>query len=243
MTSRPARKLEFRPLADGGITVEEANTVALADNSLSEPRPPSLAWLFVIARAVPALVLGGLITFTAQHSPALGLVSLGIFGLSTGAILVASLVWASRRDGSRPVVLGHAIVLVAVGALSLALPGAGLEFLVLTITAFAVITGFLELYLGVRKGRARPERRDSVFLGGATVLLAVAVLIVPPGFVQSTTGPDGVVRELTASVIIVGLLGAYWVVIGIYLVIAGLSLKWSGEPAAPTTTLPTQTGA
>jgi uncharacterized membrane protein HdeD (DUF308 family) len=199
--------------------------------------------LFVIARALPALILGGAITFTAQHSPSLGLISLGIFGLSTGAIFVASLVWAPRADGSRPVVLGHAIVLLVVGAVSLAFPGAGLEFLVLAITAFAVITGFLELYLGARKGRPRPERRDGVFLGGVTVLLALAVLIVPPGFIQSSTGPDGVVRELTASVIIVGLLGAYWVVIGVYLVIAGLSVKWSAEPADPTTTLPTQTGS
>jgi hypothetical protein len=51
------------------------------------------------------------------------------------------------------------------------------------------------------------------------------------------------VRELTASVIIVGLLGAYWIVIGIYLVIAGLSLKWSAEPADRTTISPTKTGA
>ncbi len=217
--------------------------MAPVDDALSETPSPSLAWLFVIVRAIPALVLGGAITFTAQHSPTLGLVSLGIFGLSTGAILIASVLWAPRADGSRPVVIGQAIVLLVVGAVSLALPGAGLEFLVLAVTAFAVITGFLELYLGVRKGRPRSERRDGVFLGAVTVVLALAVLIVPPGFIQSSTGPDGVVRELTASVIIVGLLGAYWVVIGIYLVIAGLSLKWSGEPAGPTTILPTQTGA
>jgi hypothetical protein len=53
--------------------------------------------------------------------------------------------------------------------------------------------------------------------------------------VQSFTGPDGVARELTASVIVVGALGAYWVIIGVYLVIAAFSLKWasSPEPATP----------
>jgi len=203
----------------------------------------SAAWLFLIARAVPALALGVVITFSAQHSPTLGLISLGIFGLSTGAILIASVATDSGADKTRSVVLAQAIVLLVVGALSFAVPGAGLEFLVLVITALAVVTGFLELYLGLRKGRATQERRDGVFLGGLTVLLALAVLVVPPGFTQSSAGPDGVVRELTASVIIVGLLGAYWIVIGIYLVIAGLSLKWTDDPAGRTTTSPTQTGA
>ena len=203
----------------------------------------STAWLFVIARALPALALGVVITFTAQHSSVLGLISLGIFGLSTGAILVVSIVTGPRPDSTRPVVLAQAVVLLVVGTVSLAAPRAGLEFLVLGITAFAVVTGFIELYLGLRKGRATQERRDGIFLGGLTVLLALAVLVVPPGFTQSSTGPDGVVRELTASVIIVGLLGAYWIVIGIYLVIAGLSLKWTDEAASPTMTSPTQTGA
>ncbi len=200
-------------------------------------------WPFVIARAVPALVLGVLITFTAQHSPLLGLVSLGIFGLSTGAIVVVSIVRGPRPDSTRPVAIAQAVVLLLVGAVSLAVPGAGLEYLVLVITAFAVITGFAELYLGLRQGRGRGERRDGVFLGSLTVLLALAVLVVPPGFTQSTVGGDGITRELTASVIIVGLLGAYWIVIGVYLVIAGLSLKWSGELADRAVTSATKTGA
>jgi uncharacterized membrane protein HdeD (DUF308 family) len=203
----------------------------------------SAAWLFVIVRAIPALALGVVITFTAQHSSALGLVSLGIFGLSTGVILVVSIATAPHTNGTRSVVLAQGIVLLVVGAVALAAPSAGLEFLILLITGFAVVTGFLELYLGMRKGRATQERRDGIFLGGLTVLLALAVLVVPPGFSQSSAGPDGIVRELTASVIIVGLLGAYWIVIGIYLVIAGLSLKWSAEPAGRTATSPTKTGA
>ena len=76
--------------------------------------------------------------------------------------------------------------------------------------------------------RANHGRLSSTAL---TVLLAVVVLVIPADYVQPFTGPDGVARELTASIIIVGVLGAYWAILGIYLVIAGLSLKWA--PSVP----------
>jgi hypothetical protein len=60
------------------------------------------------------------------------------------------------------------------------------------------------------------------------------VLLVPPDFVQTFTGPDGIQRALTASVIVVGVLGAYWAILGIYLVIAALSLKWAPDAAHET---------
>jgi hypothetical protein len=57
------------------------------------------------------------------------------------------------------------------------------------------------------------------------------VLLVPADFTQVFTGPDDVERELTASVIVVGLIGAYWAIVGLFLVIAGLSLKWAVHDA------------
>jgi hypothetical protein len=97
------------------------------------------------------------------------------------------------------------------------------------VTIFAIVTGFLELYLGLRGRRVERSAKDRIFLGGLTIVLAIALLLVPPGFVQSFTGPDGVGRQLTAAIVVVGLLGAYWAIAGVYLVIAGLSLKWGTE--------------
>lgn len=187
------------------------------------------SWYALLARALPALVLAGVVTFSADHSASLGLTTFGIFAAATGAVItVFALKLASGT--SRTFQLVQGLLTLFAGVASLALPWAGLPFFVLLLTAFAVLTGFLELSLGLRRRRTDRAARDWIFVGGLTVLLAVVVLLVPPGFVQSYAGPDGVVRELTASVIVVGVLGAYWAVLGIYLVIAALSLKWAPQP-------------
>jgi hypothetical protein len=99
-------------------------------------------------------------------------------------------------------------------------------FLVL-VTAWAALTGFLELYIGFRTRGRHGASRDWIFIGALTVVLAVVVLLVPPGFEEQFTGPDGVARVLSASVIVVGILGAYGAITAVYLIIGGLSLKWA----------------
>lgn len=189
-------------------------------------------WYVPVARAVPALALAVVITFTADHSAALGYLTFGIFAVIAGAILAASALRLASRGVTRTVTLAQGLITVLAGVVSLALPGGGLPFFVFLLTAFAAITGMLELYLGLRsRGRDR-SARDWIFIGALTALLAVAVLLVPPEFQQAFSGPDGVARELTASVIIVGALGAYWAIFGVFLVIAGLSLKWAPADSA-----------
>lgn len=187
-------------------------------------------WYVPLARAVPALALAVVITFSADHSAPLGLLTFGIFGIVAGAVLTGYALRLGSKGVVRSVTLAQGILTVLAGVVSLALPGAGLPFFVFLVTAFAAVTGFLELYLGLRSRGRSASSRDWVFAGGLTALLAIAVLLVPPGFSQSFTGPDDVPRVLTASVIVVGALGAYWAILGVYLVIAGLSLRWASQP-------------
>lgn len=189
------------------------------------------SWYAPLSRAIPALVLAGVVTFSADHSPALGLITFGIFAAATGAVIMAFAI-RSPAGTARVLQLTQGVVTLVAGIVSLAMIAGGLPFFVLVLTAFAVVTGFLELYLGLRSRRTDRSARDWIFTGGLTVLLAIIVLLVPPGFVQTFEGPDGVVRELTASVIVVGTLGAYWAILGIYLVIAALSLKWAPDDTA-----------
>lgn len=186
-------------------------------------------WFVPIARAVPALVLGAVVTFSADHSAPLGLVTLGAFGTLTGIVLVGSALRLGERGIVRSVTLAQGLVSAAIGVVSLSLPAGGLPFLVFLVTTFGAITGLLELYLGIRsRGRAGMSR-DWTFIGALTAALAVVALLIPPDFSQTFTGPDGVERALTASIVLVGILGAYWVIVGVYLVIGGLSLKWAAD--------------
>jgi uncharacterized membrane protein HdeD (DUF308 family) len=207
----------------------------LSGSASTTPSAPdaATAWYIPIARAVLALALAVVITFSADHSASLGLVTFGVFGLVSGAVTLLAAV-RSRGAVPRGVLFVHAAVAILAGLASIAVPRAGLPFLVFVVTVFAVVTGFLELYLGLRGRRVERSAKDRIFLGGLTIVLAIALLLVPPGFAQSFTGPDGVARQLTASVVVVGLLGAYWAVAGIYLVIAGLSLRWGSESSHDT---------
>jgi len=128
------------------------------------------------------------------------------------------------RGIERGIGIMQGAIALLVGIASLASPHS-LSLFILLLTVFAVVTGFLELYLGLRVRKSSTAGRDHIFVGALTVLLALVVLLIPADFVQPFTGPDGVARELTASIIIVGVLGAYWAILGVYLVIAGLSLK------------------
>ncbi|MEQ1737650.1 MAG: DUF308 domain-containing protein [Rhodoglobus sp.] len=190
-----------------------------------------ITWYAPLARAIVALLVAAVVTFSADHSAPLGLTLFGAFAAASGAVIIALSLRAAPSI-ARTLQLAQGIVTLVAGFLALFMASAGLPFLIYIVAGFAVVSGFLELILGVRSRRSTRVARDWIFAGGLTVLLAIVVLLVPPGFVQSFTGPDGVQRALTASVIVVGTLGAYWVILGVYLVIAALSLKWAPETTA-----------
>ena len=176
-------------------------------------------------------MLAAVITFNADHSASLGLLTFGIYAVVSGAVLIASALRLGAGGVVRTVTFAQGILSVLAGVVSLALPFGGLPFFVFLLTTFAAITGFLELYLGLRSRGRSSSSRDWVFVGGLTALLAVGVLLVPPGYAQPYA-VDDFQGLLTASTVVVGMLGAYWAIIGVYLVIAGLSLRWAAAPVA-----------
>jgi len=193
----------------------------------AEPLPASTAWYVPLARAIPALALAIIVTFSADHSARLGLVTLASFTLVAGAVILTASLLSPHRGIARGLSITQGVVTLATAVAAFVATGGGQAYFVFLLTAFAAITGFIEFYLGLRSRGRDASSRDWVFAGSLTALLALVVLLVPPGFSQPYTGPDGIDRELTASIVVVGLLGAYWVILGVYLVIAALSLKWS----------------
>lgn len=181
-------------------------------------------------RAVPAAVVALVITFSADHSAFLGLLALGSFAVVTGAVLI---VGALRGSYPRTLFLLQGALLIAGGIAALALNGAGLVALLVLTSNLLGVTGIVELVAGLRARGTNPAARDYIFVGGFSTLAAIAVLLVPADFVDVITIPGKDVPPLTASIMVVGLFGAYAAIVAVYLVIAGLSLKWA--PQASTT--------
>jgi uncharacterized membrane protein HdeD (DUF308 family) len=193
-----------------------------------------------VLRAIPAALAAVLITFNPNHSAPLGLTVFGIFALVTGCLTVVLVPRALVADRvSRLNFLVGGVVSVLAGIAALIFAGAGsaaVPGLFLTVIIWALLTGVLELYSGFRVRRRSPFARDWMTIGGVTVLLAVAYLLVPPGLDQQFEGPDGVVRSLTASIVTVGIFGAYAAILAVLLLIGGFSLKWGTDDAKRTST-------
>lgn len=191
-------------------------------SELSTPEPhavdrhaTSSPWVAPLLRAVPALVVGLAITFTADHSPALGLVMLAAFGIATAIVLLVTSLRMRPLEPLRPLHRGLAIIAGLAGALAVVVltsGGAGLALLLLLIGGYAVLAGALELVWGIRHRDRSPLARDAVVIGVGTLALAIVLALVGD------------------PVSAVGFFGAYGVVLGIFLLIAGLSLKWSTPP-------------
>lgn len=186
-------------------------------------------WPAQLLRALPALAVGLVITFSADHSALFGLVAFGAFALSSG-ILIG---WGARRLDdphlrATTFVLGSIAALCGAAALAFSTSGPGTLFLMLII--FGATTGFLELYLGLR-GRGRHDAaRDWLAVGVLTSVLAIAILLVPADYALPWSADDrgvAVTGILTSQIIVVGIFGAYAILVGVYLAIGGLSARWS----------------
>ena len=192
-------------------------------------------WPVAVIRAIPLAGAALWITFTSNHSAAFGLLVFGIFGLVSG-VTVGLLAWF-RLDNSRvrPFFIAQGAVSLVAGLIALLFRQGGTPYLFFIITLFAAITGFLELYSGLRTRKRWVASTDWISVGGFTVVAALVFLVIPPGFSQSFKDPDGVTRVLDSAVVAVGVFGAYAAIVAVFLLIAGLSAKWGTQPAVPVT--------
>jgi uncharacterized membrane protein HdeD (DUF308 family) len=171
------------------------------------------AWLVPVVRGALALVPSAIITFSQDHSPALGFAVFGGWALAAGVIvgaLAARLVvdrmarWTFVANG----VLTASAGLIALGLRDTVLDGVGA--FTFTVAVWAAVTGILELVVGLRSRGRIAAARDWIAAGALTAILALVYVLLP-------------LDPVTA----VGLLGAYFVVLGVLLLIGGFSLKWA----------------
>jgi uncharacterized membrane protein HdeD (DUF308 family) len=195
-------------------------------------------WPVLLLRALPALALAAFITFSSDHSPTLGLAAFGVFAIVSGLVLAGLGGRALRGPAARirTSAIAQGALTVVAGVAALLARDGGVLVLLYVVSVWAAVTGFLELVAGLRSRGRVPGATDAVTAGGLTVVLAVAFLLVPPDLVVQYGGVEQREGQLTAPVVAVGLLGAYAAIVGVFLVIAALSMKWG-------TSTPTATSA
>jgi len=166
-------------------------------------------WVVPAARAAVALATGAVITFTRDaHTAAFGLVVFGIFALVDGlATGILSWMFAGRRL-TRTLFAVQGAIGVLAGVFALALSGGGLGLFLYLVTVWAALTGFLELYNGIRERTRDAAARDWLITGAITAVLALALLFAPAD-----------------AILAIGLFGAWAVIVGVFQGIGAATLR------------------
>lgn len=200
-----------------------------------------------LARAAFAAIAAVMITFSPDHSAAVGLAVFSGFAIATGLVLLLA-VWLVYPAGVRwpSVLLG--IVTVGAGMVSGLGPVRATIGFFAVVISWAVVAGVIELVSGVvalRSARPRPgapgqvapwsdgtprtrmsrgEARDAIVIGAVGLVLALGLLLVQPDYALDYTIEEAsATYTLTGITIAVGLFGGYAAIVAVYLGIAGFS--------------------
>ncbi len=183
------------------------------------------AWIAQLARGVLALALGVTIALTLAHTPLFGLVTFGVFAVLSSIVLLGATLRGDYAGPRRFTFLVQAIATLVAGILALAVPNGGVAYLGILVGAWALLTGLLEGASGIlARGRA-PLTRDWLLTGVVTALLGVVALVLPPDFVQAFAGERGQAGTLTSSVILVGVIGGWAIIVGVLQTISAVSVR------------------
>jgi uncharacterized membrane protein HdeD (DUF308 family) len=183
------------------------------------------AWTFQLARGILALALGLTITLTLEHSPAFGLLVFGVFGVVTGLVILGASLRSAYAGRMRGAFLAQGVATLAAGVVALVVPGGDVAFFAILVGSWAVVTGLLEASSGVLARSFSPLARDWIIAGALTVVLGVVAFLLPPDFVQSFAGEKGNAGTLTSSVILIGVIGAWAILIGVLQCISAVTVR------------------
>ena len=199
--------------------------------STATPAPSAAAPRFALrhvqlARAGIAAVAAIMVTFSSDHSAAVGLSVFSGFAIVTGLIELVS-AWLTYPAGRRTVPLTLGALSVVAGMLAGILVWRSTTFFFALVISWALVTGLIEAIGALRERRSpalRAEARDSLVVGIFTVLLGLGLLLVPAQYALSYR-IDDVDTEftLTGIIIAVGIFGAYAAIVAVFLGIAGFS--------------------
>lgn len=250
----------------------------------NRPAEPRLAVRHLqLLRALFAALAAGMITFSSDHSAAVGLAVFSGFAIATGLIFAIA-AWLTYPTGRRAPVVALALVTLVAGMVTGVAGWRTTAMFFVGVIAWATLTGIIELVAGWRtlrrarreadaagepadaetpvvsdegaarrrsalpapwipanapvilpvSAQERSEARDGVVVGILSLVLAVALLLIPAGYRLDYVIDGAGEFSLTGVTIAVGVFGGYAAIVAVYLAIAGFSPRRT-EPAADST--------
>lgn len=195
-----------------------------------------------LLRALFAAAAALMITFSPDHSAAVGLSVFSGFVLTTSLVLLLA-VWLVFPAGQRWAWVVLAGLGLAAGMIAGVPAWRTEDLFFIVVIAWALASGLVELVLGLRARRAAdPTARDSVAVGAFGLLLAVLLLTIPAGFVQPYAIEGAGAFELTGIILGVGMFGGYAAIVAVFLGIAGLTPRRAEASAAASDPEPVEQG-
>ncbi len=181
-----------------------------------------------------------MITFSPDHSAAVGLAVFSGFAIATGLVWFAA-VWLIFPKGDRwaAVLLG---ILALLAGMATGMPGLRTDTMFfVAVIAWAVLSGIVELVAGIRARRmthlTRSQSRDAIFVGALGILLGLGLVAVPVQYALTYTIEEaGQTFTLTGITIAVGIFGGYAAIVAVYLGIAAFSPRQTDAEAAAAVT-------
>lgn len=183
------------------------------------------AWIAQLARGILTLALGVTITLTLEHTPVFGLVTFGVFAVLSGVVLLVASLRGGYAGRMRAGFLAQGVATLAAGGGALAVPGGGVAFLAYLVGAWAVVTGLLEGASGILARSRSLLARDWIIAGVLTIALGAVALLLPPDFAQEFSGERGASGTVTSSVILIGVIGAWAILVGVLQTISAITVR------------------
>ena len=190
-----------------------------------------------LARALFAALAAVMVTFSSDHSAAVGGSVFSGFALST-ALVFGLAAWLVFPRGQRATPVLLAVITGVAGLAASITVWRSTTFFFVLIISWALLSGIVELLGAVRDrraGRSASLARDGMTVGILTLVLALAFLFTPMQYSWDYAIEGAGSFTLTGITIAVGIFGGYAAIVAVYLAIAGFSPRTPHRiPAVPT---------
>ena len=175
-----------------------------------------------LLRALFAAASALMITFSSDHSAAVGFSVFGGFVAASGFVLIIG-AWVVAAEGTRwPFILLAALDLAAAIVSGIPTWRTPVAFFAVVII-WAAASGLVELIAGLRARRTESSATDAITVGSLGLLLAVVLLFIPADYTLEYSVDGAGALTLSGIILAVGMFGGYAAIVAVFLAIAGFS--------------------